>query len=320
MLESREQPDLTAEREARFWDLQEDRIQELYARPHDWRFVPYLAAIITNPKMRYLRELFLEHRREIDSVLDVGCGNGWFCHMCAEVGIRAWGVDVSSRKVEAARELARQKGLDHLCTFETADVRTFELPEKVSLLSAHGSLHHFPDLEDSLPRMVERFLRPDGLMLFIEPHQEGMPEGLRRLIFGAAGSRWLGRLFDKEHYARVSGGSLGLAEGAQEYDIRAESPAGEEFLGEDPDMGAILESRYALVQKRYFHYLSGHLSNALHVFQKYESMRQLYLLVAPLVARLDTFLCRFPRYQQHAEEGLWLLRPQPPEAPSTKKR
>src|SRR5206468_3389055 len=111
-----ERRDLLQEEE-RFWDLQEERIASLYARPHDWRFVPALAARIVAPRERALERIIGANRERIGSLLDIGCGNGWFCHAAAKRGIRSVGVDLSEKKIESARAHARHAGLEELCAF-----------------------------------------------------------------------------------------------------------------------------------------------------------------------------------------------------------
>ncbi|HGY91782.1 MAG TPA: class I SAM-dependent methyltransferase [Planctomycetes bacterium] len=301
------------DKEARFWDLQEERIDDLYARPHDWRFIPKIADKVIKPKIRYLQRLISRHKKEIGSILDIGCGNGWFCHACAEAGIRAYGVDISPKKVETAQRIAEEKGIADLCHFEAKDVMEVELPEKVDMLSAHGSLHHFPDLENQLPEMVERFLSPDGYMLFVEPHHEGMPPNIQDFIFKAASSKLFGRFFDKEFYLEVTGRSS-LDEPEPEaptegdFNIRGESPAGLEFLGEEPDMGKILKDRYTIIEEKYFHYASGHLTNAFYVYQKSKLTRGLWRLLLPWIIWWDDRRCDKAEYNKYAEEGLWFLK------------
>lgn len=56
------------------------------------------------------------------SVLDVGCGSGRGSVALAERGARVVGIDVSSRMLEMARELARERGVGERCTFEHIDV------------------------------------------------------------------------------------------------------------------------------------------------------------------------------------------------------
>ena len=299
------------DREAEFWDRQEEAIESLYARPHDWRFMPNIAKGIIAPRINFVVDVLTKRRGSIDSLLDIGCGNGWFCHVAAEAGVRTFGVDLSPRKIETARAEAERRGLSDLCTFEAADIMELEIPGKVDLLTAHGSLHHFPDLERLLPLMVERFLNPDGYMLFSEPHYEGMSPGLQRFVLGLA-QRWpFKHLFDLDFYYEVTGATEKAEQGDDEYNIRGESPAGLEFFGEEPDMGKILRERYHVLEERFFHNFSGHLTNAFYVYMKSRVMRGLYRMLLPLIIRADTAACRREKHGRYAEEGVWLLENKP---------
>ena len=100
---------------------------------------------------------------------------------------------------------------------------------------------------------------------------------------------------------------------AEVSNLRGESPAGLEFLGDEPDMGEILKSRYELLDERYFNYWSGHLSNAFYVYLRPRFLRALYRWVAlPFIILSDTLLCRRESYAAYAEEGVWFLRARPP--------
>src|SRR5438552_8890159 len=58
-----------------------------------------------------------------DTVIDVGCGSGVLSIVAAKLGAaRVYGVDLSQRAVEAARENARRLGLDHICEFRSGDL------------------------------------------------------------------------------------------------------------------------------------------------------------------------------------------------------
>ena len=300
------------EREGRFWDIQEERIDSLYARPHDWRFVPDLAEKLIEPKVRTLRRIIDSHRSEIGSLLDIGCGNGWFCHATSKRGIRSVGVDLSEKKIETARRMAREQGVADLCHFEACDVTAWRPGQRFDLLTSHGSLHHFPEFERVVPELVERFLRPGGYLLFAEPHHEGMPPRLRDFIVSTAKDPVLGKLFDVEFYLEASGQSaIDVAPPAPapgEVNIRSESPAGVEFFGTHVDIQAFFRERYEVLEEHFFQYASGHLTNAFYVFMKPALLRGLWRALLPAAIAYDTRVLKKPRYQQHAEEGLWFLR------------
>ncbi|MFY9342670.1 MAG: class I SAM-dependent methyltransferase [Planctomycetota bacterium] len=298
-------------KEARFWDLQEEQIDRLYARPHDWRFVPKLADVLIRPRVRTLLRLIDQNRDRIHSLLDVGCGNGWFCHAMAKRGIRSIGIDLSAKKIAVAQRMAEEQGTAHLCEFVAGDVMQWRPAQKVDLLTSHGSIHHFPQFERAMAHMLEHHLRPDGLMLFVEPNHEGMPPAVAAFLLRCAKS-WLGkRVFDFAFYYEVTGQtSLDAPPKApvDEMNVRHESPAGKEFFGEHIDLDEFFSTRYEVIEREFFHYFASHATNAFFVFMKSRAIRLLWRLVLPLVVWRETRLLRRPEYQQFAEDGLWFLR------------
>lgn len=308
--------------EAAFWDRQEEVIDTLYERPHDWRFIPDFANRIFRPKFRFIEKWGGRLGSEIKTCLDIGCGNGWFCHMLAESNVRSIGCDLSPKKIDTARATAKELGFERLCTFFAGDIMDLEIPEKVDLLTAHGSLHHFPNLAEILPILVEKFLRPGGYMLFCEPNHEGMSPGMERFLMRLANSERMGKHFDKEFYFEVSGRRLAgvtvpdpppppadpAAGEGTEFKVRGESPAGLAFFGEEPDMAEILKARYDVVDEKYFLYFIGHMTNAFYVYMKTPWMKRLYRLLFPILNVIDSFLCRFSKFNRWAEEGAWLMK------------
>jgi cyclopropane fatty-acyl-phospholipid synthase-like methyltransferase len=58
-----------------------------------------------------------------DTVIDVGCGSGVLALVAAKLGAaKVYGVDLSHRAVEAARDNARRLGLDDRCEFRAGDL------------------------------------------------------------------------------------------------------------------------------------------------------------------------------------------------------
>ena len=58
-----------------------------------------------------------------ETVIDVGCGSGVLAFVAAKLGAaKVYGVDLSQRAVEAARENAKRLGLDHICEFRQGDL------------------------------------------------------------------------------------------------------------------------------------------------------------------------------------------------------
>jgi len=58
-----------------------------------------------------------------DTVIDVGCGSGVLAFVAAKLGAaKVYGVDLSHRAVEAAKENAKRLGLENVCEFREGDL------------------------------------------------------------------------------------------------------------------------------------------------------------------------------------------------------
>lgn len=309
-------PQRLLQKEAQFWDLQEEKIDSLYARPHDWRFVPKIAEKIIQPRVDTLLRLLDTHKGKIRSLVDIGCGNGWLCHATAKRGIHSIGIDLSPKKIATARRMAQEQGIADRCEFVAGDVMTWAPKHKVDLLTSHGSLHHFPEFQKALDHMVEHHLKPDGLMLFVEPNHEGMAPEVAQFLLKYAQHPFWKRFFDIEFYLEVTGKkTLEGPEGAvDEMNVRHESPAGKEFFGEHIELDAFFSAHFDVIERHFYHYFSSHATNAFYVFMKSKLIRGLWRLALPWIVRRDTRLLRDPKYQQYAEDGLWFMRRKAPPA------
>jgi 2-polyprenyl-3-methyl-5-hydroxy-6-metoxy-1,4-benzoquinol methylase len=297
-------------KETRFWDLQEEKIDALYARPHDWRFVPKLAEILIRPRVRTFLRLLDAHRGEIRSLLDVGCGNGWLCHATAKRGIRSIGIDLSPKKIETAKRMAQEQGVAHLCEFVAGDIMQWAPAQKVDLLTSHGSIHHFPQFERAMEHMLEHHLAQNGYMLFVEPHHEGMAPDVAAFLLKCAKSRLGKKVFDFAFYYEVTGQTSleGPVVTSDEMNVRHESPAGKEFFGEHVHLDEWFAQRYEIIEREFFHYFASHATNAFYVFMKSRVVRGLWRLALPFVVWRETKKLRDPKYQRYAEDGLWFMR------------
>jgi 2-polyprenyl-3-methyl-5-hydroxy-6-metoxy-1,4-benzoquinol methylase len=301
------------QKEAQFWDLQEDKIDQLYARPHDWRFVPKIAEIIIQPRVDTLLRLLDTHKDRIKSLIDIGCGNGWLCHATAKRGIHSIGIDLSPKKIATAQRMANEQGIADRCEFIAGDVMQWRPRQRVDLLTSHGSLHHFPAFAEAMDHIVEHHMQPDGFMLFVEPNHEGMAPEVAQFLLKCAKSRWLKWAFDVPFYLEVTGqtaidGPMKPPQPGDDMNVRHESPAGKEFFGEHIHLDDFFRERYEVLERHFYHYFSSHATNAFYTFSKSKLMRGVWRLLLPRMVRRDTRLLREPKYQQYAEDGLWFLR------------
>lgn len=103
-------------------------------------------------------------------LLSLGCGGGTMEIPWAASGRFAaiHGYDVSPERIDYARRLAREAGLDGVLRFETGDARALApaLADYDVVLFEHA-LHHFSPLESVLDTAARR-LRPGGLLVFNE--------------------------------------------------------------------------------------------------------------------------------------------------------
>ncbi|MCC5874647.1 MAG: methyltransferase domain-containing protein, partial [Candidatus Sumerlaeia bacterium] len=86
--------------------------------------------------------------------LDVGCGGGQFGLEAARQGVRMIGFDPSFEEIALGRQHARETGLRRIDYIRAEPEHPPFRREHFSLLMAKDSLHHVPDLEKVLPKLV----------------------------------------------------------------------------------------------------------------------------------------------------------------------
>jgi len=87
---------------------------ENFFRYPTWLYVPYVSSLIT---------CGLEKGA---SILDVGCGQGFFSYLLCKCGMRVHGIDISEAGIRADQSLCGRFG----ATFSVADARFVTFPEK----------------------------------------------------------------------------------------------------------------------------------------------------------------------------------------------
>ena len=114
---------------------------------------------------RRLRAFGVERWPRDAAVLELFCGRGGALHAWSDLGFtRLQGVDLSLDLLAGYRGPAR---------LHVGDCRELKLPAaSQDVVSVQGGLHHLPDLERDLPRVLDevaRVLRPGGRFLVVEP-------------------------------------------------------------------------------------------------------------------------------------------------------
>lgn len=101
------------------------------------------------------------------SVLDLGCGFGWFCRFAASEGAaEVVGVDVSERMLARARAETSAANV----RYEQADLERYEPPEgRFDLAYSSLAFHYLVELP-AVFRRVQRALKPGGRFVFSVEH------------------------------------------------------------------------------------------------------------------------------------------------------
>lgn len=127
-----------------------------------------------------------------EQVLDIGCGAGQTTRAAARTARAggAFGVDVSARAIERARELARAEGLGNVA-FECADAQVYRFPPgRFDLAMSRFGTMFFADPVTAFAN-IGRALRPGGrlVMMVWQAHERNEWDvTIHRALAGPAGS------------------------------------------------------------------------------------------------------------------------------------
>lgn len=154
------------------------------------------------------------------SVVDLGCGYGWFCRWARDQGATwALGLDVSERMLAVARGAAA----DPAISYERADLETLSLTEGVFDLAYSSLAFHYVEDAARLYAQIRRGLVPGGCLVFSTEHPIYMApthpgwltqDGVKTwpvdgyLLEGPRTTDWLGARVIKHH--RTIGTTLNL--------------------------------------------------------------------------------------------------------------
>ena len=116
---------------------------------------------------------YVDHARNAQPVIDIGCGRGEFLAMCRSEGIAARGFDTNERSVA---ELQRQ-GIDVAIAGVPECFRDIEPGSAGSILATHVVEHLPVDALFSLFREAARVLRSGGLLMIETPNAESLLVG-----------------------------------------------------------------------------------------------------------------------------------------------
>ncbi|WP_133646765.1 class I SAM-dependent methyltransferase [Paraburkholderia flava] len=104
------------------------------------------------------------------SIVDLGCGYGWFCRWARDAGASSvLGIDVSERMLERAQTFDKDR-IDPAIRYERADLETLALPHASFDLAYSSLAFHYVENLVTLLRTIHRALVPDGMLVFSVEH------------------------------------------------------------------------------------------------------------------------------------------------------
>ena len=116
---------------------------------------PYLKALLRKAAVRIG-----------SSVLDVGCGQGFFANLLRECGMTVTGIDISETGVEMANETYKRPGIE----FIVGDINAISREKKFDCVFARSfSQYNVEDFAANreLTGRLMQCLKPDGVLMFL---------------------------------------------------------------------------------------------------------------------------------------------------------
>jgi 2-polyprenyl-3-methyl-5-hydroxy-6-metoxy-1,4-benzoquinol methylase len=103
------------------------------------------------------------------SVLEIGPGQGTDLAQFAKAGARCFGIDITERHMELARENLGLRG--YPVEIKRSDATQIDYPaHSFDVVYSFGVLHHIPEIEQCLAE-AHRVLRPGGKLIFAVYHR-----------------------------------------------------------------------------------------------------------------------------------------------------
>ncbi|MEZ7901661.1 MAG: methyltransferase domain-containing protein [Flavobacteriales bacterium] len=107
------------------------------------------------------RFLYYLNKKTFKTILDIGCGNGWFTNLLAQSNLdsKVIGIDINKVELEQASIIFNSDNLQFLYFDIFDDLSLFD--SKFDLITLNASAQYFPDFEN-LQGRIKQFLTPKG--------------------------------------------------------------------------------------------------------------------------------------------------------------
>jgi len=125
------------------------------------------------------------NQAEAHTVLDLGCGNGWFTHALERCGFEAVGVDLDNDKLAAARLLYPQMRFESVDATRSSDSR---FTNRFDAVVAIDVIDHVAAPRKLIESALDA-LKPGGLLVVTAPYY-GYVKNVALALTGRFDSRW----------------------------------------------------------------------------------------------------------------------------------
>jgi ubiquinone/menaquinone biosynthesis C-methylase UbiE len=154
--------------------------------PHQISFFldNWIRRLIQNPK-----KIVGPYIQEGDTVIDMGCGPGYFtidmAKMVGQAG-RVIAVDIQTKMLARVRKKAQKKGVAERIDFHEAGPDHIGLNREADFILAYYMIHETPDKTNTL-RELKNLLRDGGKILTVEPKMHVTKTAFDKMILIAEG-------------------------------------------------------------------------------------------------------------------------------------
>lgn len=115
--------------------------------------------------------IFSEVDRRGGTLVDLGCGNGWYLRSLARrcQKIQGIGWDGFDENVRRAKNLAQKEGLTNRLSFQVGDIKSFSHAGPADIIAMNRALHHVWDEKEVVFNILKNHLKPNGAVVIWEP-------------------------------------------------------------------------------------------------------------------------------------------------------
>lgn len=116
-------------------------------------------------------DVFTEVNQRAGTVVDLGCGNGWYLRKLAErfPDIQGIGVDGFEENIRQAKQQAKDAGFSGRMNFQSGDIYHFTVDEPVDIIVMNRAMHHVWQDKQRVFEILAKHLKPGGAAIIWEP-------------------------------------------------------------------------------------------------------------------------------------------------------